>query len=166
MKSKIVISKSAALLEGENILIIYKQGTIFTCKLEPQLKAILLKLVHSKDSVVTKEDFITSIWTNTVFVGQTALRKNIYKLRNLIKNNGLDDELSIETIPKIGYKLSISENQKRPFIDKKKPKISKLIYASITAAVILLLIALRFSTEEDIIIQVPSSEIKITSNQN
>ncbi len=165
MKSQLAISKSVALLEDENILIIYKRGKVITSKLEPQLTAILLKLVHSKNTIVTKEDFINSIWTNNVFVGQTALRKNIYKLRSLIKSNHLDNELNIITIPKRGYKLLISENEKDVYTVKRKyivPK-SKLAYISIAAMVILFL-ALQFSTEEDIILEIPSSEIEIITN--
>lgn len=163
MKSQILISKSVTLLEDENILIIYKKGNVVTCHLEPQLTAILLKLVHNKNTLVSKEDFIASVWETNVFVGQTALRKNIYKLRNLIKNNRLEDELTIVTIPKKGYKLLIAEDKGKMFAIGKKQWTTGLIYISI-AAMLLLLFTHGYTVEEDIIIQAPQSEMQMSSN--
>ncbi|WP_299112287.1 helix-turn-helix domain-containing protein [uncultured Winogradskyella sp.] len=161
MKSQLTISKSVALLEDENILIIYKEGNVITSKLEPQLTAILLKLIHSKNVIVTKEAFITSIWADNIFVGQTALRKNIYKLRNLIKKNHLEKELNIVTIPKKGYKLLVIESN--DIVTEKRKLLPKIVYLSI-AATLLLLLMLQFSSEEeDSILDIPNSEVTMTS---
>lgn len=147
MKTQIEISQSVALLEEENILIIHKKGKVVTVKLEPQLTSILLRLVLSKNTLVTKESFINAIWGDNVFVGQTALRKNIYKLRNLIKNNNLSNELNIVTISKKGYKLLINNPKFNAPINSKKT-IFRITYLSV-AALMLLFFSIQFSSEEE-----------------
>ncbi|WP_298755979.1 helix-turn-helix domain-containing protein [uncultured Psychroserpens sp.] len=162
MKSQIEISQSVSLLANENIVIVHKKKAVVTLKIEPQLTLLFLELLYSKNELVSKDYLIKSIWKDNIYVGQSALRKNIYKLRFLIKNNNLEDELSITTVPKKGYKLIVQPSNSRNIIPIIKSRSSAFLYVS--AAIFILFFSLKFSTEEDIILKQPTSDIEIISN--
>lgn len=143
MNTSIKITQAISLLVDENLLLIREKKEIQSIKIEPQLTALLFALIQHKNEMLTKQHLIDLVWEGNVFVGNNALRKNIYKLRALIKEHPLASELSIVTIPKKGYKLMVSSDKKSHLGSPKK----WMIYAA--ASVILLLAALRIFTEDN-----------------
>lgn len=143
MHHQVKLSSHITFLKEECLLIIQKHKKINTVKIEPQLSLILTTLFEAKNELILKDDLINSVWQGNTFVGCTAIRKNIYKLRSVIKDNNLDDELLIITIPKKGYKLMVLE----PALIKKQNRLRITTYAA--AAVLLLFLILRFTTEEN-----------------
>ncbi len=99
--------------ESTDELIVTNKGNRTTIKLENQLSRMLVLLVEHKEEVVKKEAFIETIWDGNSFTGEQALTKNIYKLRELIKQYQLTDSLTIETVPKKGYRLLIHSPKKK-----------------------------------------------------
>lgn len=142
MNTSIKITDIVSILSDENLILIRKKKEIESIKIEPQLTEILSELIRFKDQLVTKQHLIDRIWDGNVFVGGNALRKNIYKLRSLIKDHDLGQELSIITIPKKGYKLTINASKTSLLHTPKK----WMIYAA--ACAILLVAALRVFTED------------------
>ena len=144
MNTSLKITEVVSLLQDENLILIRNKKEIKSIKIEPQLTEILSELIRFKDQVITKQQLIDRIWEGNVFVGGNALRKNIYKLRTLIKDHHLEEELSIRTIPKKGYKLMILTSDQTFFKSARK----WMVYAA--ASAILLLIALRVFTEDNV----------------
>lgn len=141
MNTTIKITNAISLLTDENLLLIRRKKSIDTIKIEPQLTHILSEFIAHKDEVITKEYLIDRIWNGNAFVGSNALRKNIYKLRSLIKEYDLQQEISILTVPKKGYKFTSLESKQAFFPSQKK----WMVYAA--ASLILLMLALRVITE-------------------
>ncbi|MCB0277975.1 MAG: winged helix-turn-helix domain-containing protein, partial [Calditrichaeota bacterium] len=90
-----------------------KNGKQQTVKIEHQLMQILLLLMDHREQLVAKELFIDSIWDGNQFIGEKALTKNIYKLRILFKEMGIDSQLQVHTIPKKGYRLLINDSSQK-----------------------------------------------------
>ncbi len=153
MESQIKLTSKVTLLHGENLLLVSSGKSFQTIKLEPQISQLLFCLVSSKGEVISKEKLIFSIWKSNVYVGNDALRKNIYRLRNILKDNGLDDSVQILTISKKGYKLVINEYNFINFYRRKRV----LAYAIV--CILLCFLTLRFTTEEDI-------DLKLTYNES
>ncbi len=114
-------------------IIIAKNGEIHSIKLEPQIFQILLLLVEAKGELLEKEIFIDEIWEGNCLIGKEGLTKNIYKLRSILKKHQLDSILTIETIPKKGYRLSIHRTKIAPYQTYKKFAPIGLIAAVIIA---------------------------------
>lgn len=144
MNSFVRITSSLSLLKDENILLFQSKKEMKTVKLEPLLSQLLYELVILKNQVISKEDLIEDVWNGNGYVGNDALRKNIYKLRSLINKVDLFDEITIVTIPKKGYKLVISEKISR----KKIVKLSKKINYSIVASILVFFFVGLMSVEE------------------
>ena len=149
MSKQITLTANIVFVTEENLLVVHATEGIRTILLEHQLAMILQTLVQAKNQLISKQTFIDQVWAGNELVGQTALRKNIYKLRTLLRENGLKDQLEICTIPKKGYKLVVHKNRRST---KRKP--FKPVYLLAAAAVLLLLLFFRpITIEEDIIVQ-------------
>jgi Tol biopolymer transport system component/DNA-binding winged helix-turn-helix (wHTH) protein len=72
--------------------------------LGPKVFDTLLVLVENAGRLVTKDEFMKSVWPDTV-VEDLALTQNISQLRKIL---GDGDEPVIETVPKRGYRLLVS----------------------------------------------------------
>lgn len=77
--------------------------------LPPKVFATLLALVSAEGSVVTKEELLSSIWSDS-FVEESNLTQNIYTLRQIF---GKENKF-IETIPRKGYRFSAPVTRKEP----------------------------------------------------
>lgn len=108
-----------------NEIVLTENGNNESVKVENQLMEILLLLLKNDGKLIEKEIFIKEIWEGNNFVGNKALTKNIFKLRDLLKSNGIENVI-IETIPKKGYRLIVNEVGNVP-IKKKKIKYPLLI---------------------------------------
>ncbi|NER13961.1 hypothetical protein GWK08_10955 [Leptobacterium flavescens] len=154
MRVEIEISSNIFFLPEENLLILREGKKIRTVKLEPLLSEMLEVFVNHKNQMISKEHFIEAIWYNNVFVGQAALRKNIYKLRNLFSANGMDKQLEIITVPKKGYKLMVHQ-AKTPI--KHVVRLKSVAYG--TAALLLILLMLNFMVSEEEDVRVTATSI-------
>jgi DNA-binding winged helix-turn-helix (wHTH) protein len=142
MNTNLKITDTVSLLHDEHLILIRRKHQIDTIKMEPQLSQILHELILNKNQVISKEYLIDRIWEGNTFVGGNALRKNIYKLRALIKEHHLQEEMSILTVSKKGYKFTVSPSKADRF---QKPQ-KWMVYAA--ASLILLMLALRVFTED------------------
>jgi TolB protein len=105
---------------NENQRLIYRFGRFV---LDPQEKTFLadgqpihlpakefetlLLLVENNGRALSKEEMLEAIWPGT-FVEENNLAKYISRLRKLLDNGG---EITIETLPKHGYRFSAEVNQ-------------------------------------------------------
>ncbi len=109
--SSIQLSKELSIRPSANQIHFRSKGQEVFIPIENQLMEILVLLVQRNGQVVRKEEFIVIIWKGNHQVGQTALTKNIFKLRALLKEHGINAQLKIETIPKKGYR-AVLENDR------------------------------------------------------
>ncbi len=68
--------------------------------LPPKVFDTLLVLVQRADSIVSKEEMLNAVWTDS-FVEESNLSQNIYTLRQVLGR----DEKFIETVPRRGYRF-------------------------------------------------------------
>ena len=76
------------------------------------LKAIelLCLLVERPGELVTKEQILDTVWKDS-FVEESVLTQNIYRLRKLFKNYGIEEEL-IKNVPRRGYRFSLARSRR------------------------------------------------------
>lgn len=152
MMTTINLTPDVYLLKEEGVLIVQSKKQLRSIKLEPQLVAILWVLFQHKNQLVRKETLIEEVWADNPLVGQTALRRNIYKLRQLLKKHDLVETINIATIAKKGYKLNLAATT----------VITSFHLFLVKAALVLMLISflfLRVVTEEDVILIVDNSTV-------
>lgn len=73
--------------------------------LEPKVMQVLLAFADARGAVVTREDLVRECWDGRI-VGEDAVNRTIAELRRAFRAVATDG--SIETIPKIGYRLDIA----------------------------------------------------------
>ena len=73
---------------------------------------VLLVLIKAQNQTVSTEQLYQQVWGNKV-VSEGVIKRGIYDLRNLLEDS---DKTLIVTIPRIGYRLSASVEQ-RPMTD-------------------------------------------------
>jgi transcriptional activator of cad operon len=85
-------------------------------KIEPRQMQVLIALAQAAPDVVTRADLSARAWGNAV-VGEDALNRCITRLRRALLELG--QPAHIETVPKLGYRLSVSntENASSPVIN-------------------------------------------------
>ncbi len=155
MMTTLNIAPDLFLLEAEGMLIMKKKEQLKSIKLEPQLVSILSILFNHKNQLVYKESLINQVWPENPLVGKSALRRNIYKLRQLLKNHELDNHLSIETIAKKGYKLSVAKPiPNGRFFQKER------VFKVLILVVLVSFLVLRIVTEEDVILILDSAYVE------
>ena len=83
--------------------------TIYTAegeiRIEPRVMDVLILLATHAGRVVTREEFIETIWNGT-FVTEEVLSRCIYRLRQALGDNPRKPRF-IETVPKRGYRLIV-----------------------------------------------------------
>jgi len=98
---KIAITKNIYALPQTNEIEI-NRGKLELIKVEPITMQLLEYLINNKGKICTIKELIDNIWEGNTHTGKPALRKNIYKLRKVLKENDINDY--ILTIPKKGYR--------------------------------------------------------------
>lgn len=73
---------------------------------QPKFIEVLSYLARHYPKVVTREELIENIWDGNSYVGSKALTNAIWHLRKHL-NQSQSDELAIETVRKMGYRLLI-----------------------------------------------------------
>lgn len=79
--------------------------------LEPRVMRVLVALVRAEGAVLSRDDLIVRCWDG-VIVGDDAVSRIISKLRRLSNHQGAG--FRIETVPRIGYRLSVVSAAPRP----------------------------------------------------
>jgi len=82
------------------------RGTVV--ELESKPLEVLIQLLHHAGEVVTKDELLESVWPGTLVV-DGSLATAVSKLR---KAMGDEDQLTILTVPRIGYRLAASVQSK------------------------------------------------------
>ena len=73
--------------------------------LEPRVMQVLVALASQKDEVVSRDRLVQRCWSGRA-VSEDAINRSIAKLRRLAESRG---EFSIETIPRVGFRLTCPE---------------------------------------------------------
>lgn len=97
-ESEFLICYKDAVLDAEKCTFRYKDEVIELTKNEMKILSLLIK---SKGKVVSRDKLMLSLWNDDEFVSDNTLSVNITRLRNKIKDIGLDD--FIKTKKGIGY---------------------------------------------------------------
>jgi eukaryotic-like serine/threonine-protein kinase len=82
------------------------RGTVV--ELESKPLEVLIQLLHHAGEVVTKDELLESVWPGTLVV-DGSLATAVSKLR---KAMGDEDQLTVLTVPRIGYRLAASVQSK------------------------------------------------------
>ena len=73
-------------------------------RIEPKAMEVLVCLAKAGGDVVSKDKLIAEVWSDTPFVGDDVLTRNISELRRALDDDAKAPRV-IETIPKKGYRL-------------------------------------------------------------
>ncbi|MCG8464311.1 MAG: winged helix-turn-helix domain-containing protein [Xanthomonadales bacterium] len=65
--------------------------------------SVLMQLLDQQNKLVTREQLIEQVWEGNFLVGDKAISTAIWKLRKVLEGSSV----SIDTIPKKGYRLSV-----------------------------------------------------------
>jgi len=79
---------------------------------EPQVFDLLVFLIENRDSVVTKDDLIQSIWKGRI-VSESALTTRINAVRKAVGDSG-DSQRLIRTLPRKGFRFVGEVSQTSP----------------------------------------------------
>ena len=71
--------------------------------LEPRVMQVLVVLARARGAVISRDELIRTCWGGRI-VGEDSINRVISRLRRLAVELG-DDAFTIETVPKIGYRL-------------------------------------------------------------
>ena len=80
------------------------QGGTWTRTVEPRVMQALVVLARAEGSVVSRDELIRRCWGGRV-VGDDAINNCIKKVRQLI-TEGAESAFAVETIPRVGYRLT------------------------------------------------------------
>jgi DNA-binding winged helix-turn-helix (wHTH) protein len=75
-------------------------------RLQPRVMQVLVALARMEDRVVSRDALIDSCWGGRI-VGEDAINRCIGRLRRLAQTR--EDGFSIETVARVGYRLSAAE---------------------------------------------------------
>ncbi|HYC05258.1 MAG TPA: winged helix-turn-helix domain-containing protein [Azospirillaceae bacterium] len=75
-------------------------------RLEPRIMKVLVLLSRTPGRVVSREELMRACW-GQVFVGEDALNRCVSRLRGFFREHG--EAVLIETIPKVGYRLTLAD---------------------------------------------------------
>ncbi len=73
-------------------------------QLAPKQFDLLLYFVENAGRVAKKSELLDAVWADT-FIEETTLARNVSWLRKVL-GDGVDGELIIETVPKLGYRFT------------------------------------------------------------
>lgn len=90
---------------------LHQNSTNTSVRLEPKVSELLRLLLNSNREVVSREELIDTLWSNTV-VSEDTLARTISRLRSALSDSAKTPKY-IETIPKRGYRFLVPlvENQ-------------------------------------------------------
>lgn len=80
-------------------------------RLQPRVMQVLVALARAGGEAISRDDLVTSCWGGTV-VGEDAINRCIQRLRRLERE--APGAFTIETLPRIGYRLLAADSPDRP----------------------------------------------------
>lgn len=90
--------------------------------LQPRVMQVLIVLAQASGAVVSRDDLIRTCWNGRV-VGEDAINLVIAKLRKLATRSG--GAFSVETIPRVGYRLAVAQTSAAPPVEPPAPVSSR-----------------------------------------
>ena len=93
-------------------------------RLREKLFHVLYYLVQKKNQLVSREDLIEECWDGNYYTGNRAITHTICHLRKLLKQ--LELKVSICTLPKQGYILTVDSIPKTRFNHSDKERLERL----------------------------------------
>jgi DNA-binding winged helix-turn-helix (wHTH) protein/Tfp pilus assembly protein PilF len=93
----------------------------------------LIVLVRHSDSICSKEELLLSLWPDG-FIEEGNLTQNIYLLRRLFKEHGIEG--AIQTIPRRGYRFTLPISQRVGCV--RRSKVSVRLASGFAAAALCL----------------------------
>lgn len=103
--NRIQISANVYLVPEANELIFKTNQGEDRVRIEPLMVQLLKAIANKKNDLVSRQELVDEVWEGNTGVGNKALTKNIYKIRKVFEQQGV--ESAIETIPKKGYRLKV-----------------------------------------------------------
>lgn len=97
-------------------------GPAGSVTMEPKIMRVLLAFVDAQRPVVSREDLIRDCWGGRI-VGEDAVNRTIAELRRAARQ--VDAGFTIETIPRIGYRLKNGDQPKTIARDAQTMAISR-----------------------------------------
>lgn len=86
-------------------------------RIEPIL-AQMLTLLATRQNTVSRADMIQAVWDGNEGVGHPAITRNVYKIRKIFEDHGLENP--VDTLPKVGYRLKTPDPKKTFFRSRQK----------------------------------------------
>ena len=77
--------------------------------LQPRVMQVLVALASRRGDVVSHDDLVATCWDGRI-VGDDAIQRCVGRIRRLAERTG---SFSVETIPRIGYRLDVIDESKR-----------------------------------------------------
>jgi DNA-binding winged helix-turn-helix (wHTH) protein len=71
---------------------------------EPRVMQVLLALADADGAVLARDTLMDRCWGNRV-VGEDALNRAVAGVRRVLRQAGLEQAITVETIPRVGYRL-------------------------------------------------------------
>ncbi len=111
-------------------------------QVEPRVMQVLVALARANGAVVSRDELIHRCWDDRV-VGEAAINRCIFKLRELADAGGGTASFHIETIARVGYRLEAIDGAGRvlPPADTTPPARRRVPLVAIGAALAAVLIA-------------------------
>lgn len=78
--------------------------------IEPRVMQVLVSLARRAGEVIARDELVASCWDGRV-VGEDAIQRAVAKVRKLGETSGI---FTVETIPKVGYRLIAQRSETRP----------------------------------------------------
>jgi Tol biopolymer transport system component/DNA-binding winged helix-turn-helix (wHTH) protein len=139
--------RQCTILADENTLVIEQNGKSFKQALQPKFIELICYLAKHYPRVIPRSELIENIWDGNEYVGEKALTNAIWHLRKCFTEHQQPE--IIETIRKVGYKLSVEPIWLSPPPSNKSTqtdiqhKNARPIYASMTLVFITLTLLLN-----------------------
>ncbi|RGP40948.1 hypothetical protein BPTFM16_01243 [Altererythrobacter insulae] len=92
-------------------------GTIADATLEPKVMVVLVALARAGTRTLSKDDLIRQCWEGRI-VGDASINRVISLLRTGLRDT-TGDAVKVETIPKVGYRIQIDDNQAAEPVDQR-----------------------------------------------
>lgn len=132
------------------------EGPTGAADVAPRVMQVLLALHDARGGVLSRDDLLAQCWAG-MLVGDDAINRTIGEIRRVIRATGAD--LSIETIPRVGYRLdstdfSEAHDDRKPFsVDRRKLMIGGAAALSLAGSAGAAILYSDRRTEIDVLIE-------------
>ena len=99
-------------------------------RLQPRVMQVLVALARAEGDVVSRDELVASCWGGLA-IGEDAINRCIQRLRRLAETEA-PGAFAIETLPRIGYRLSSAERARSAVRLPDKPSIGVMPFANLS----------------------------------